>query len=458
MIIMSEKELDEILKEVRAKAGEKEPLQPPAPKSRASSDSYGSGEINSFSRQNANDYVDLMSGNKTQSAARSERRENQRVKKKQKQKKLNAVIISVIAVIVVAAVGIGIYFGFFRDTEKEEPPKAQGNAVDTVSITNPLTGEPGYSLSALEGRPVAVVVENEYSTEQVRPQWGLNSADIVLEGESEYSTRLLLFWADYSQVPDMVGPVRSARPPFIRFSQLFDSVFLHAGLSQSKGNYVGADEVFASEDVDHINLLDLSGDGEYFGRNNERNAAVEHTGYLNGTNLPNLLDEKQIRTEVNANSFSALTFNKEAEPLSALSAVSCSFNWSASHCPKTAVFTYNNADGKYTTSDFDSDYGAADVKFENLIFLFDETEYIVKENYGGSGNSETYCDYKLSGGTGTVLSHGTALEIKWGVTDGKLWLKKDDGSPLSLNPGKSYIGYGSSNNGGKLQLNTQSVN
>ena len=43
----------------------------------------------------------------------------------------------------------------------------------------------------------------------------------------------------------------------IRFSQMWDSVFIHAGLSHSKGDYVGADTVFEKHDTDHVNLLEL---------------------------------------------------------------------------------------------------------------------------------------------------------------------------------------------------------
>ena len=216
---------------------------------------------------------------------------------------------------------------------------------------------------------------------------------------------------------------------------------------------MGADTVFKTENTDHINLLNLTEDGTYFGRNNERNTAVEHTGYLNGKNLPQLISEKGFDTELDTNSFTAFSFNKEPQALSDITANTCKFRWSKAACPKVAKFSYDTVSGKYTTTDFDSVYGESGVQFENLIFLFDETQYIVKENYKGYGNSETYCDYKLSGGNGTILSKGTALEIRWGVTDGKLWMKTLDDKEVKLNPGKIYIGYGSSNNGGFLELN-----
>ena len=373
-------------------------------------------------------------------------------------------LIIAIIVILIIALGVGIYFGFFH--KKDEPVSTTATTVTTTTEptteaptgpTNPFTGESGYNSAAIGKRPVAVVVENEYSTASVRPQWGLNKADIVLEGESEFSTRLLLFWADYTNMPEQIGPTRSARPPYIRFSQLFDSIFIHAGLSKSKGNYVGANTVFKSENVDHINLLTYSENGEYFGRDKSRTSTIEHTGYLNGTKTAELIQKAGIKTTLNESKFSTLEFNETAQKLSDTAATSARFIWSdihsSGHCPKTGKFYYDESLEKYTTSDFDSNFGKANLEFENLIFLLDKTEYVVKANYKGSGNSETYCDYKLSGGKGTILSHGTALEITWGVSNGKLWMKDSAGNAVKLNPGKSYIGYGSSNHGGSVTLN-----
>jgi hypothetical protein len=390
----------------------------------------------------------------------AEKAEEQKPKNKKKK-----IVITVVVIVLVALIA-GLLFGkyYYDNQNKPSTDTGSNDNSETISVsdvdiqedtvTNPLTGESGYNQSAVNQRPVAVVVENEYSTASVKPQWGLSDADIVMEGESEYSTRMLLFWADYTSVPEQVGPCRSARPPFIRFSQLFDSVFIHCGLSRSKGNYVGADTVFQTENVDHINGLAGTMDGTYFGRDYSRTSTVEHTAYLNGTNLPQLLENEGIDTTLDESKFSVLTFNDEVTALSNETATSVRFTWS-SRCPKKAEFTYDEAEGKYTTTDFDSTFGESNVQFENLIFLLDETEYVVKDNYKGSGNSETYCDYKLSGGTGKVLSNGTAVDITWGVTDGKLWMKTSDGKDLSLNKGKSYIGYGSSNNSGLIEVNYQ---
>lgn len=378
--------------------------------------------------------------------------------KKPKEKgKTIAIVLVVLALVV--AIAVGVYFYFFNGNKQDEATTVtKAQATEAVSETsplgpqNPLTGEAGYDESALTQRPVAVVVENEYSTSSVRPQWGLADADIVLEGESEFSTRMLLFWADYNKVPEQVGPARSARPPFIHFSQLFDAVFIHAGLSHSKDNYVGADEVFKNENVDHINLLSFSESSSYFHRDKSRTSTIEHTGCLMGAHTAEMLQKSKINLKLNESKFTKLQFNDEAKALSSNTANEVSFKWSKGYCPKLGKYTYDAEKHKYTTTDFDSKYGTSGVEWENLIFLLDETEYIVKHNYKHAGNSETYCNYNLSGGKGIVCSEGTCVEITWGVKDGKLWMKDAQGNEVKLNPGKSYIGYGSSNHGGYYEV------
>lgn len=468
---MDERELEEILEDIKRRANANTQLEPPQPLSRNDSSSPSS-ELNlSFDSSVLSTPADGMFNITTSDENNDVTLEPQhhddapkrkKDKKPNKNKKGKKGIIAIVVVIIIAAICAGVYFATANKEDSNEVTTSTKAAAqeDVVADTNPLTGETGYNTSAIGKRPVAVVVENEYSSESVRPQWALADADIVLEGESEYSTRLLLFWADYTSVPSQVGPTRSARPPFIRFSQLFDSIFIHAGLSHSKDNYVGADTVFTEENVDHINGLEYesdSSDAEYFGRDYTRTSTLEHTAFLNGTNLPKLIDLKGFDTDIDSTKFTSLKFNSTAQPLSSTSATSCKFVWSSSQaggrCPKTGTYTYDESTQKYTTTDFDSEYGTSEVSFENLIFLLDETEYIVKNNYKTSGNSETYCDYKLSGGKGTVLSQGTAVEITWGVENNKLWMKTADGEDLVLNPGKSYIGYGSSNYGGSIELN-----
>src|SRR5699024_9640157 len=69
----------------------------------------------------------------------------------------------------------------------------------------PLTGI--ETNDAVDGRPIGVMVNNHA---EARPQSGLSQADIVFEILAEARiTRLLALYQ--SEIPDVVGPVRSAR-------------------------------------------------------------------------------------------------------------------------------------------------------------------------------------------------------------------------------------------------------
>ena len=277
------------------------------------------------------------------------------------------------------------------------------------------TAEEGYDEAAGERRVAAFVVEN---SPDARPQWGMDdpnySPDIVLQAEVEGGiTRMLWFYADYEKTPEIIGPTRSARPPFIKFSELFDSIFIHWGQSHSKGSYVGASSVFKHDKVDHINQMTLDDKEGLYGRDNTRNVNVEHTGIIYTAKLPATIANEGFRTT--PKEYTKLCFNNVTEPVSETAATQIGVTYSDRAFEGT-YWTYNEEDGMYHTSDFENDFAR-----ENLIVLFDDTEYITKENYqGGGGGSVTYCNYKFRGNEGKLFSKGTVKDIKWQRVDGKL--------------------------------------
>lgn len=361
-------------------------------------------------------------------------------------KKKTAIIIC-IAVIIAAIIAAGV-FVFIKNNEKEPettvpaPSTTVATTEAPVVYNNPLTNEAGFSQSAIDKRPVAIVVENAAAA---RPQWGMDdeksAPDIILEGEVEGGeTRMLWMFADYNAVPEQVGPVRSARPPFIRFSQLFDSIFIHWGQSASKGNYVGADKVFQSEDVDHINQMAFSDKVGLYGRDKSRKVSSEHTGVLYGANLPAAIEQENFRTDIEKNNFSNFSFNDKNTAVGTTDCNTLSVTFSSRSQKKS--WTYNAEDKLYHTDDYKNN-----VTRTNLLVLYDNTEYVVKDNYK-NGKSETYCDYKLAGGSGKLASMGTVTDITWSVENGILVIKDSQGKEVNLNTGKTWIGWASANNGG----------
>ena len=349
-------------------------------------------------------------------------------------KKMKKALSIILCIVVISAL--------FACGKKEEPTTTQTTTETTTQtttqapeITNPLTGEKDYNKSAVGVRPVAIVVEN---LSPARPQWGIESPDIIVEGEVEGGiSRMLWFYADYTAVPKKVGPIRSARPSYVKFSEYFDSIYVHWGGSHNRSNYTGGYGVIKKDKVDDIDGMN---GGKLFGRDTTRRVSSEHRGILYGDKLAEVIKDKKYRTALDESKFSVLDFNESI--VNAGSDKASTINSKFSSRTDTRKFTFSTKDGKYHTNDWKTD-----VAFQNVIIIMDETKYITTPYKGGT---TTYLNYLYKGSEGYYASNGTITKIKWEVKDNKILFKDASGNALKLNPGKSYIGLASSNNGGKV--------
>jgi len=146
----------------------------------------------------------------------------------------------------------------------ETPPGEQVQEPEPEPEPGPLfTTEPVWLLHAPQdpvwGGPVSVVVENSPMS---RPQAGLQEADLVIEllAESEITRFLALFW---SQEPDRIGPVRSARTATVAIADAYDAPYVHVGGSTSALAVLQTE--WGPSDIDEI-----SGGGGAFYRWSER--------------------------------------------------------------------------------------------------------------------------------------------------------------------------------------------
>ena len=93
---------------------------------------------------------------------------------------------------------------------------------------NPLTGLPYPSADALARRNLLIKVSNFPPV--VRPQTGINAADVVYEYEVEGGvTRFAAIYR--STAPELVGPVRSGRLMDIQLVTMYESLFAYSGAS-----------------------------------------------------------------------------------------------------------------------------------------------------------------------------------------------------------------------------------
>jgi hypothetical protein len=340
-----------------------------------------------------------------------------------------------------------ILFTLFGCSAKEEEPSTTETTTVTttapVPVTNPLTNEEDYNKSAVGVRPVAIVVENSSSA---RPQWGITTPDIIVEGEVEGGiSRMLWLYADYTSVPEKVGPIRSARPSFIKFSELFDSIYIHWGGSHSKSSagYTGGYETIKADGVDDIDGMN---GGELFSRDTTRSVSSEHRGILNGTKISSTIEKKGFRTKLNEDKMTEFSFNDDIENVGDSTNVT-GVNIKFSSRTDTRKFTYNTDDKKFHTSDWEED-----VAFENIIVLMDSTTYITTPY---KSSTTTYLNYSLESGSGYLISNGSQVKINWSTSSGVLKLTDENSNEIKLNTGKSYIALASSNHEGNVNVTTQ---
>jgi len=133
------------------------------------------------------------------------------------------------------------------------------------TVTYPLTGLPAEG--GITNRRVIGVMVNNHSL--ARPQSGLHKADIVYEILTEGQiTRFLAIFQ--SQTPEIIGPVRSARPYFIELNNGYGGLYIAHGWSPQ------AKQILESGVTDY--LQGLYYDGTLFKRAAFRKAP--HNSYI----------------------------------------------------------------------------------------------------------------------------------------------------------------------------------
>ena len=120
---------------------------------------------------------------------------------------------------------------FTRTPTQEPTPEATSEPTGIPTLAAnvcPLTGLAVDDLTKLERRPLAIKISNAPSI--VRPQAGLDKADVVFEHMAE--AQLTRFTAIFlSQDSDKVGSVRSARLIDLEIPAMFKSIFAFSGAS-----------------------------------------------------------------------------------------------------------------------------------------------------------------------------------------------------------------------------------
>lgn len=147
---------------------------------------------------------------------------------------------------------------------------------------NPLTGLQLDDPSRLQRRPIAIKVSNYPAV--VRPQAGLNNADLVFEHYAEGGvTRFTAVF--YGNDANQVGSIRSGRLIDLEIPKMYDAAFAYSGAS-GPVRLMMRDSPF----FDRIISPDFGHGGFY--RVEDPNKAVEHTLFTDTNTLRAILQER----------------------------------------------------------------------------------------------------------------------------------------------------------------------
>ncbi|MFC1599984.1 DUF3048 domain-containing protein [Patescibacteria group bacterium] len=205
-------------------------------------------------------------------------------------KRLNLILYGAAALLVIIV--LAVWFTAF--SLPVEPVEEDVEVTEETESDLPKIDSANESL--IDGLPireekeqsVAVIIENH--TDARRQQAGLGDASLVIEAEAEGGITRFLAIFPY-QKTEKVGPVRSARPYTVRWAEMFDSAFVHAG-----GSDLGFSTIYSSGRILDLDGLALEGGLKYFTRDHLYYAP--HNLFANLVELRELAEERGWDSEV----------------------------------------------------------------------------------------------------------------------------------------------------------------
>lgn len=322
-------------------------------------------------------------------------------------------------------------------SEPEEPPYNP----------DPLTGLENVGQYVDGQRFVAVMVNNisNNAANDARPQWGLSEAEVLVESKVEGGiTRFMALYPNVENLPEQIGPVRSARHQFFQLILPWQALYVHIGestvQSEYRTNYEYGD-------------LDINLDKYGFPRDDARRATgvnIEHTAYTNSEYLTEIIEKNDIDTEREYGStlFNFRNYNLEPRTLEGHSAVSIDVVHSSTY---RTYFEYDASSGKYLMSQYSARTGQISpsvdannneqLAFDNVILVLADIE--THPNYVGNSYDIQDVDYS-SGGVGYYFYGGRVESIRWQKPTPQSVMTFTDGAgheiPVEINPGKTYLG------------------
>lgn len=331
-------------------------------------------------------------------------------------KKIIAILLSLATLLIFAGCGEGKNADIVI---KDEQQKTEETVTEEKSINN-LTGMP-IDKEKADLRPVAIMINNISIAQPV--QTGINKADIVYETEVEGGiTRLMAVFKDVASV-GQIGPIRSARYPYVDMALGNSAVYIHCG----------QDPTYCAPHLKDIDDISID-TGKCGGTRIKNGLSSEHTLYTYGNKLFDGIKNLKFQTTLkNTTAWQDFAEKDKDVELTDGECTKVTVPFSTSY--KTS-FSYDAKKGTYTRY------------FGNTL----RTDYITKETIDVKNvfvlmtSISDYSDryhrqVQLNGGEGYYFSNGKYVKIKWSKGNSANSFKFTDasGSQIKVNAGNSWV-------------------
>ncbi len=331
---------------------------------------------------------------------------------------------------VVAATALLLGMTACGKDEETKPPVIGGDTTTTtqstttaptdapvVLDTNMITGLADMSGDGLT-RPVGIMVANNDFIQE--DQVGIGQADMWVEAETEGGiTRIMAVFAGTSRVPEAIGPVRSARTPFVKTAEALGLAYSHAGGSYTALGYL------SSSNVADLDVNGGDSGSAYSWRDHDFPYDYEYRLRTGGEELTEYMSDMDYQSTAKWDF--PWTFGEQSGEtatsidLTLSGAQQIGFDFDA----EAGVYRKHN--GYYETPHVDGAGNAITAK--TVIALYSDKYW----------ENDTTIDFYLQGGTGYVFSDGVMRTFNWSRSTSGFTMTEADGSQLTIAPGRVYM-------------------
>lgn len=296
-------------------------------------------------------------------------------------------------------------------SEEDEP-----EVIVSDGIPSPLSGIYGEE-EKVNRRPVAIMFDN---APQARWQAGLSQAEVVYEFlvEPPYTRYLGIFLLNE---PELIGPVRSARPYFVATLLEYDPLYVRVG---------GSEE--AKADVKKYKIADI--DGLYSGafwRNTKTGKKAPNNMYISMEGIR----KEQKRLKYNEmGEYKGFPFNNKDSDIEGIEAKEVLIEYYSNNTTRYEYDEDNKVYIRYKDGKLHIDENDEKPLLAKNIFILEAKTKIIDE----LGRMEIQV---VGQGKGYYITNGKYVNITWkkaSVND-KIIFLDEKGEEIKLNPGTTWI-------------------